>query len=128
MEERMKPNQRVYIQEDYAKNSTLPEAVNPVVKVCLSVWHHQTKHPITEVKPMHTGRGGPPPTPPASSWGVANISDTTITAENDNTVVTASTKVNNQYARDMEFNAMTQRPINQEFFSQFVSLHNQTKQ
>ena len=127
MEERMDPNQREYIQEEYAKISTLPEGVNPVVKVCLSVWHHQTELHITEVEPMHTGRRGPPPLPPASSSGIANIAVTTIAAENDNNVATAS-QVEDQYARAMAFTAMTQRPINQEFFSRFVSLHNQTQQ
>lgn len=116
----MDPHQRDYIQEEYAKIRTLPEGVNPVVKVCVSVWHHQTELHITEVEPMHTGRRDPPP-PPAPSLGGA------MTAGNDNTVATA-TQVEDQHVRVQAYNAMAQRPLNQEFFSRFVSLHNQTQQ
>jgi len=121
MEERMDPEQREYIQEEYAKVSTLPEGVNPVVKVCLSVWHHQTELHITEVLPMNTGGH-------QQSSSTSGPAPPHVAAIANNPNVANGEQVQDQYVRAQAYNAMSQGQINQEFFGRFVTLHNQTQQ
>eukprot|EP00797_Seminavis_robusta_P027212 Sro507_g156580.1 n/a (484) ;mRNA; r:46745-48262 len=58
-EERMEPPVRVRIQmRTSASRPYLPVGINPVVKVPLSIWTHNTKLHIKEIEPMDTGGGG----------------------------------------------------------------------
>ncbi|CAB9502887.1 hypothetical protein SEMRO_149_G068560.1 [Seminavis robusta] len=55
----MEPPVRVRIQDAYERiKADIPVGVNPVVKVPLSIWTHNTKLHINEIEPMDTGGGG----------------------------------------------------------------------
>ncbi|CAB9515535.1 hypothetical protein SEMRO_722_G192800.1 [Seminavis robusta] len=55
----MDPPVRTRIVQAYSSiKDDLPVGVNPVVKVPLSIWTHNTKLHINEIEPMDTGGGG----------------------------------------------------------------------
>ncbi|CAB9523096.1 hypothetical protein SEMRO_1376_G267480.1 [Seminavis robusta] len=108
----MEPPVRVRIQDAYERiKADLPVGVNPVVKVPLSIWTHNTKLHINEIEPMDTGGGGGTAGGTTGTTGQAS----TRQVANESRQVTAM---------------QTQQQVrtNEEILTRIIAQHNQLQQ
>ncbi|CAB9513428.1 unknown protein [Seminavis robusta] len=111
-EERMEPPVRVRIQDAYERiKADLPGGVNPVVKVPLSIWTHNTKLHINEIEPMDTGGGG------GTAGGTTGTTGQASTCQ-----------VANQSGQVTAMQTQQQVRTNEEILTRIIAQHNQLQQ
>ncbi|CAB9511702.1 expressed unknown protein [Seminavis robusta] len=111
-EERMEPPVRVRIQDAYERiKADIPVGVNPVVKVPLSIWTHNTKLHINEIEPMDTGGGG------GTAGGTTGTTGQASTRQ-----------VANQSRQVTAMQTQQQVRTNEEILTRIIAQHNQLQQ
>ncbi|CAB9520169.1 unknown protein [Seminavis robusta] len=109
---RMEPPVRVRIQDAYERiKADVPVGVNPVVKVPLSIWTHNTKLHINEIEPMDTGGGG------GTAGGTTGTTGQASTRQ-----------VANQSRQVTAMQTQQQVRTNEEILTRIIAQHNQLQQ